>query len=160
MLIKTSQDTEEGQGKAKGLLSSISATCCEVGTWWRLIIPSRSEMSIQRLKKVNLPEKCPCSARAMHLKCYWVDAHCQKRRFAANIHLNWTSCAQAQVPIRSAAENDIAIIRTLSSACEIALCMKNKYSCKSSCHHPSWYRRMSKSGKVCNFSSMLLWHTT
>ena len=40
----------------------------------------------------------------------------------------------------------------LSSVCEMELCMNNKYSCESSCHHPSLYRCMSKSGKVWKLS--------
>ncbi len=90
-----------------------------------------------------------------YLEGYWGRHIVKKKTWSAtNLHLNWTSCSQAQVLIRSAAEVDIEIIRlrTLSCVCEMEFCMNNKYSCESSCHHPSLYRCMSKSGKVWKLS--------
>jgi hypothetical protein len=114
-------------------MSSISASqqCCEVGTWWRLIIPSRSEINI-RENIVNLfwpawevPMLCKSDASRRLLGRLKLP----KPRSEANIRLNWTSCAQAQVPIRSTAEVDIAN----NPSEDIKLCMwKRHYARKTS----------------------------
>ena len=94
----------------------------------------------------------------MHPEDYWVGTYCQKPKSAANIRLNWTSCAQAQVPIRPTGSGCWSWHRNNPE--DIKLCMWkrhyapaqgcNKHSCKSSCHQPSSYRRLSRSGKVWN----------
>ncbi len=159
MLIKTSQDTEERPRQShRSTVIYISLLL-----WGRNLMKVDNPISIWDKhpvrKKSEFVLTCLRSAHTLWERCVskvtGVDTLPKKPRSATNIHLNWTSCAQAHVPIiRSAAEVDIAIIRlrTLSCACEMAFCMNNKYSCKGSCHHPSLYRRMSKSGKVWKLS--------
>jgi hypothetical protein len=76
VLIKTSQDTEEPRQSHRSIVIYISRLLW--GRTWRLIIPIyKSEFVF------DLPEKCPCSARAMHLEDYW-GRHIAKKNKICN----------------------------------------------------------------------------
>ena len=163
MLIKTSQDTEERPRQShRSIVIYISRLL-----WGRNLMKVDNPISIWDKhpvrKKSEFVLTCLRSAHTLRERCIskvtGVDTCQEKPRSATNIHLNWTSCAQAQVPIRSAAEVNIAIIfRTLSCACDIKLCMWNgilheqQVLLQEFLWSSQLYRRMSKSGKVWKLS--------